>query len=1326
MRAKEALMASEQDLNGEECLGRAAAQAVAASRPVMDRVSGDVATVVWNLREGARQVASRARYVEETDESAGDRPLSLLAAQRKLFESVEGELLGLVQRQKAAIGTFNIVLFGRTGTGKSSLIEALTSGNGRTISVGDSDWTTEVTAVEWETCRLYDTPGIAGWGRTEHHSALERRAHDAIACADIVLLCFDSQSQQADEFAKAAAWISAYGKPVIAVLNNRNGRWRFPTRLHKREQRVQLSTAVAEHAGNIRDELARIGLADVPVVALNTMRAVYARASEPYSRQDQAVMRRQRSEVGQDRLLQWSNLPVLEELISVAIRTDAVHLRLGTMLRQVRAALSRASDQLQDELEEPVLRTAAEVERGIERVLRLIGLPAGTELAADGSATGQDAFTALCAAVAELQVARGSLLEVPASGEAIRHADHLIGAKLGPLRAAAQGRADQIIAQAMAERRDADSGEFSAFVYDELKISTAAEEVTGEITRYLNSQTALAVEDVRADISWIARESAVISGSAGARLGQVGKWVGIATRPASWAVGAMLTAAALNAWNPAGWMLGAASATAFAVGVIGRWLSRRVRREAARQRGEGLARSRANARRAVNETFDGLHEAISGQVASLLREELAEHALPAVYQALTLRTVAAVARQCRLSTEEARRAIDQPTDPAQVIRAAAVTCERAAGLAGPDAAAALWLGAAWCDDPAGLTDLAGAPGLSRIPRAAPRYVRRLSASLRGVLRAAAATPARGAGRAWLARAEARLADDPQADALLGELRILASDPRPHIVICGGYDTGKSSFIRRLLVDGSQQVPGRLRIAAAPTTGAAGQYEWQGMVLVDTPGFQSGQDSHAAAAHASAQDAALVIYLFNPSLDGGEQADLGLVLGGDPKRGIVAKLSRSLLIINRSDLLGVDPAYAPEQFTRLAERKVTELAQMLTAHPGLRGASVDQARIICMASAPHELRIESRRDADDYRSWDGFEEFQRAFALLRPTLALNGTDVTLLHGGIARLGGRAAAALDEAATLDRESEQLGRLIQDLRNQARAGQAMAGERQAVLQRRTEDFLSGLLSAGLESRDQQAREAIGQRLNEWHTDEEFTHEVADWLQATRKQVHAWQQSTRATLNQRVGSQSFADAFPNAKSEFPDVAAALGQARDGSSLVLPGGSAGTAWEETAATAQAAGEAISSIDIQSVIDLGEYFGHAFELATAAQIASEIADFGADLMMFGIVLDGAKLVWQAWRDKRQAAQQTRVITQLASTAHAAAEAIASGKHGKPGVLTGPKDACQALSAAADGLDRQRSARASRLNSTSEQLEVYEELMGNARALLGMNPEGGAR
>lgn len=49
--------------------------------------------------------------------------------------------------QAARLEAFNLVFFGRTGAGKSTLIEALVGGDGESISPGNMDWTTDVGEV---------------------------------------------------------------------------------------------------------------------------------------------------------------------------------------------------------------------------------------------------------------------------------------------------------------------------------------------------------------------------------------------------------------------------------------------------------------------------------------------------------------------------------------------------------------------------------------------------------------------------------------------------------------------------------------------------------------------------------------------------------------------------------------------------------------------------------------------------------------------------------------------------------------------------------------------------------------------------------------------------------------------------------------------------------------------------------------------------------------------------------------------------------------------------------------------------------------------------
>ncbi|WP_244896030.1 GTPase [Mycobacterium asiaticum] len=78
------------------------------------------------------------------------------------------------------LSTFNIAFFGRTGAGKSTLLSAFGQLDGSGVSSGESDWTTTVETIDWHGCRLYDTPGINGWGGRKSRDELEALARRAV------------------------------------------------------------------------------------------------------------------------------------------------------------------------------------------------------------------------------------------------------------------------------------------------------------------------------------------------------------------------------------------------------------------------------------------------------------------------------------------------------------------------------------------------------------------------------------------------------------------------------------------------------------------------------------------------------------------------------------------------------------------------------------------------------------------------------------------------------------------------------------------------------------------------------------------------------------------------------------------------------------------------------------------------------------------------------------------------------------------------------------------------------------------------------------------
>ena len=188
----------------------------------------------------------------------------------------------------------------------------------------------------------------------------------------MVLLCFDSQSQQASEFSKVADWVRHYGKPTIAVLNIRNLRWRHPAKVANQTARQNISEPVRQHSDNIRTELASIGLRDTPVVAIHSRRALFARASTPYSGPAERDFLYEREQHGIDYLARWSNFGTLEALLTSGIAAGGAQLRLTSLREGMRAILHDEASMLKA-LDQRLNERFDEIDRAISRHLEVLG-----------------------------------------------------------------------------------------------------------------------------------------------------------------------------------------------------------------------------------------------------------------------------------------------------------------------------------------------------------------------------------------------------------------------------------------------------------------------------------------------------------------------------------------------------------------------------------------------------------------------------------------------------------------------------------------------------------------------------------------------------------------------------------------------------------------------------------------------------------------------------------------------------------------------------------------------------------------------------------------
>ena len=128
-------------------------------------------------------------------------------------ESIE-DLVSSLDIKRKHLEDFTIALFGRTKAGKSTIREALTSGDGGTIGKGSQRTTRDVREYRWQGLRLLDTPGIEAYQGEEDTA----KANEVIDQSDMLIFLTSDDSVQPGEF-KAMAQLQRINKYFAVILN---------------------------------------------------------------------------------------------------------------------------------------------------------------------------------------------------------------------------------------------------------------------------------------------------------------------------------------------------------------------------------------------------------------------------------------------------------------------------------------------------------------------------------------------------------------------------------------------------------------------------------------------------------------------------------------------------------------------------------------------------------------------------------------------------------------------------------------------------------------------------------------------------------------------------------------------------------------------------------------------------------------------------------------------------------------------------------------------------------------------------------------------------
>ena len=176
------------------------------------------------ILEAEQAVDAASQILSETHSGGGvdDSEFEELWEQREQFfadvKVIVSTARTSLESRRESLAEFSIALFGRTMTGKSTLMEILTNGDGSSIGKGAQRTTRDVRSYFWNGLKVIDMPGVAAFEGEED----EPLAFEAAANSDLAL-CLVTDDGPKDAEARWVADLQALGKPLVGVCNVKYG-----------------------------------------------------------------------------------------------------------------------------------------------------------------------------------------------------------------------------------------------------------------------------------------------------------------------------------------------------------------------------------------------------------------------------------------------------------------------------------------------------------------------------------------------------------------------------------------------------------------------------------------------------------------------------------------------------------------------------------------------------------------------------------------------------------------------------------------------------------------------------------------------------------------------------------------------------------------------------------------------------------------------------------------------------------------------------------------------------------------------------------------------
>lgn len=978
----------------------------------------------------------------------------------------------------------------------------------------------------------------------------------------------------------------------MAVLNVRNSRWRHPA-LVPDDRRQHLSDSVRQHADNVKTELAQIGLGSTPLVAIQSRRALFARATTPFRGPGPESFQHERDEFGIEYLARWSNFRTLENLLTTAIQLGASDIRLSTLREDVRERCRVASLALSTMAGEFV-SDVHRLEDGIESILAVIGYPTASER--ENYLKREEAGSDLLATLENLQ---GRAFTSPGKGSLDRFVRHQASSRLAAQRRHSNTQAQLKISEAFDTKQAIDEAAFRAAVFNEQAIDATIKDAWAARGEFLIRELQVTAEqDFEKDLSSLFNTASFVGTDGQHTAGDILRGAGIAVGLA----GVAAPFAVANFWNPAGWAVGLVAVGVGIAGQAQQYFGKKMKDDAQKKANEARAQAIAGATDAVEKTYDAYEEAIVASSRAASWGSLAPIVTESLRKSIALRN--AQQRALHLAeqlTEQADSITATHAVEDILTRAQSVIAESSTELR------TLLLGEDWLqsdhrhDAPRGLDE-------SVVTMYHDRAVKARSA-LTTAMTKAWTRPSPDEIRLWSEELDDATLHDSGLLEVAKEMRQV-SRRKPAFTVLGDYNSGKTSLIRRILVEaGDLTGQDGLEVLARPATATEQRYDFPRLQLIDTPGLQSGNTCHDDRALNSITESSLTFVVVHVNLLIGNTAVIEEIANGSSM--VAAKADRLIFLINRSDELGADPLVEPHAFLNLQDRKKEELIAALAA----KSITIEEASIHCVAADPFGLVGNSASVTDDdfdaNRVWDGTDSLIDAIKDLSDSSLAAGTLI---------------AGFDTALTLLKRRRNLLRTELDAytktiqqRDSAIATLAAAEADAAVLQKSLSENAERLVSAAvLNAATELYQVAVGDNAgldrvaNSWTEDPRLRSAIDRYAASAEKDLLSWQEEHASMIEREF----------RGTGSLNDETAATDFSSNRASGTVDGiiGGAGNVAEHAAKAAKILGNR------DAVYAIGKQFGHKFKPWGAVKGGARVAKVGVVLGAVAAAADAKSML----------------------------------------------------------------------------------------------------